>query len=121
MQARKRQFAAAIRQARDRLAEAYAAGLPRDALLAAKRAEFDELRARYGAIIPAEPNNAFLVSVALYSELVPAFERILAEERGDLARFYERVRRLAAMDKAGRTVALGQRDVDVLEKRRPGA
>ena len=120
-QARKHRFAARVKQARDRLAEVYAAGLPREALVRAKREEFDRLRAEYGAIIPAEPNNAFLVSIALYSELVPAFERLLAGQQGDLGRFYEKVRALAALDKAGRTLALGQRDVDELEKRRPGA
>lgn len=120
-QARKQRFAARVKEARDRLAEVYAAGLTREVLVQAKREEFDRLRAEYGAIIPAEPNNAFLVSIALYSDLVPAFERLLAAEQGDLGRFYEKVRALAAMDKAGRSLALGQRDVDELEKRRPGA
>ena len=116
-QERKRQFAARIKQARDRLAAVYAAGLPRAALLDAKRAEFERLRAEYGAIIPAEPNNAFLASIALYSELVPAFERLLAEQGGDLGRFYEKARALAALDKAERTLALGQRGVDDLPER----
>ena len=120
-QARKREFAAAVKEARDRLAKVYAAGLPSSELLAAKRAEFERLRARYGAIIPAEPNNAFLVSIALYSELVPAFERVLAAQNHDLGRFYEKVRALAALDKAGRTVALGERNVDDPQERRPGA
>jgi len=120
-QARKRAFAASVKEARDRLAGAYAAGLPRHELLAAKRAEFERLRAQYGAIIPAEPNNAFLVSIALYSELVPAFERVLAAQDHDLGRFYEKVRALAALDKAGRTVALGEGNVDDLQERRPGA
>ena len=121
VQARKRELAAGVQEARDRLAKAYAAGLPRNELLAAKRAEFGRLRERYGAIIPAEPNNAFLVSIALYSELVPAFERVLATQDHDLGRFYEKVRALAALDKAGRTVALGERNVDDLQERRPGA
>jgi predicted aminopeptidase len=120
-QARKRAFAASIKEARDRLAQVYAAGLPRGQLLAAKRAEFERLRAQYGGIIPAEPNNAFLVSIALYSELVPAFERVLAAQDHDLGRFYEKVRALAALDKAGRTVALGEGNVDDLQERRPGA
>ena len=97
-QARKRAFAASVKEARDRLAQVYAAGLPRHQLLAAKHAEFERLRARYGAIVPAEPNNAFLVSIALYSELVPAFERVLAAQDHDLGRFYEKVRALAALD-----------------------
>jgi predicted aminopeptidase len=41
------------------------------------------------------PNNALLASFATYSELVPAFERLLAAEGGDLERFYARVRTLA--------------------------
>jgi predicted aminopeptidase len=94
-QARKRLFAARVQQTRERLAVIYAAGTSREAMLEQKRAEFDRLRADFGAIIPAEPSNAFLVSVALYTELVPAFERLLAES-GSLEKFYERVRKLAA-------------------------
>jgi len=120
-QARKREFAATVKAARERLARVYAAGLPRAELEAAKRAEFAALRARYGAIVPAEPTNAFLVSVALYSDLVPAFERVLAGEGGDLRRFYERVRALAALDKGRRMLALGQGDVDHAKEGRPGA
>ena len=37
--------------------------------LSTKREEFDKLRAKYPSIVPAEPNNAFLVSIALYNEL----------------------------------------------------
>lgn len=39
-------------------------------------------------------NNAKLGSVAAYTRLVPAFQRLLAEEKGDLARFYEEARAL---------------------------
>ena len=119
VQARKRQFADRIKQARERLARVYAAGLAREALVAAKRAEFEQLRKEYGAIIPEDPNNAFLASIALYSELVPAFERVLAEQGGDLGRFYAKAQALAALDKAGRIAALGQRDIDDLAERGP--
>jgi predicted aminopeptidase len=44
------------------------------------------------------PNNALLAAHATYTALVPAFEKLLAEEGGDLPRFYERVR---ALVKAG--------------------
>lgn len=100
-QARKRQFAARVQQTRERLAAIYAAGSSREAMLEQKRAEFDRLRADYGAIIPPEPSNAFLVSIALYTELVPAFERLLAES-GSLEKFYERVRKLAASGRSSR-------------------
>jgi predicted aminopeptidase len=43
---------------------------------------------------PAEPNNAFLVSIALYTELVPAFEASARGSGGDLE---ELLRRCAAL------------------------
>jgi predicted aminopeptidase len=48
------------------------------------------------------PNNAQLASVAVYSQLVPAFEALLVREGGDLAGFYAAVRELAALPKAER-------------------
>ncbi len=44
-------------------------------------------------------NNANLASVALYHGLVPQFQRLLAHHDGDLAAFYEEVKKLAALDK----------------------
>jgi predicted aminopeptidase len=92
-QARKREFAERISQARERLAAAYKMDLPREAKLEHKRGEWERLRVSYPAL-PPEPNNAFLVSVAVYTELVPAFEQLLAES-GSLESFYKRVKRLA--------------------------
>ena len=37
-----------------------------------------------------------LASFGTYTQLVPMFERLLAEEGGDLPRFYERVKKLAS-------------------------
>ncbi|HEV3008933.1 MAG TPA: aminopeptidase, partial [Burkholderiales bacterium] len=93
-QGRKRDLAARVSQARERLAAVYRMDLPREAMLEHKRREWDRLRAAYPAL-PAEPNNAFLVSIAVYTELVPAFERLLAES-GNLEDFYRRVKKLAA-------------------------
>jgi predicted aminopeptidase len=59
-----------------------------------KAQEFEALRKEYPNIVPAEPNNAFLVSVALYTELVPEFEQLLRES-GSLEAFYAQVRELA--------------------------
>jgi len=50
-------------------------------------------------------NNAHLASVATYFECVPAFQRLLAENDGDLPRFYAAVRALAR-EPAGRRRAL---------------
>jgi len=93
-QARKRELADRVSQARERLAAVYRMDLPREAMLEHKRGEWERLRALHPAL-PAEPNNAFLASIAVYTELVPAFERLLVES-GSLERFYARVKKLAA-------------------------
>jgi len=108
-QARKREFAARVAGTRARLAAAYREGLPREAMLERKRAELERLRAGYPAL-PADANNAYLASIAVYTELVPAFERLLADS-GSLEGFYARVRELAKS---------GKRDVDDFLVRRPG-
>jgi predicted aminopeptidase len=46
---------------------------------------------RYAAI---ELSNAVLASFATYTQLVPAFEKILVEEGGDMEKFYARVKKL---------------------------
>jgi len=105
-QLRRREFAARVRQARERLASIYAAGGSPENLATQKRGEFDRLRADYPAIVPAEPNNAFLVSIALYTEMVPAFERLLAACNGDLSEFYRRADKIGALPKDERPLAL---------------
>jgi predicted aminopeptidase len=94
LQARRQQFAQRVKEARTRLREVYQQGLPLDAMKQRKAEEFELLRKEYPNIVPAEPNNAFLVSVALYTELVPEFEQLLRES-GSLEAFYAQVRELA--------------------------
>jgi predicted aminopeptidase len=105
-QKRKRAFAAAVEDTRERLAALYASGLAPQAMRSRKRAEFERLRAGFPGAVPAEPNNAFLASVALYTEMAPGFERLLAECGGDLPKFYARVRELAQADRSARDTAL---------------
>jgi predicted aminopeptidase len=96
---------ALLEGARTRLARLYATPLAPEAMRARKRAEMAALRAalaRFPRLAAAEPNNAFLAAHAAYTRLVPEFERLLAEEGGDLARFYARVRKLAAAERASR-------------------
>jgi predicted aminopeptidase len=107
-QARKRAFAARVKETRERLAAIYASGKSPDEMRELKRAEFDRLRGAYPGVVPAEPNNAFLASIALYTEMVPAFERLLAEDGGNLGKFYARVRELAAADRSVRDTLLAQ-------------
>jgi predicted aminopeptidase len=106
-QARKRELAARIKETRERLKHIYAMQLSPEAMLEQKKGEFDRLHAAFPGIVPAEPNNAFLVSIALYNELVPAFERVLAES-GNLDAFYDRARRLAASGRAERDAVLAR-------------
>jgi predicted aminopeptidase len=105
-QARRRELAARVQALRQRLEAVYQSDIPPEQKLRLKAEEFAKLRTDYGRIVPAEPNNAFLVSIAVYTELVPAFERLLAQTGGDLPAFYKRVRELAAMDKRARDTAL---------------
>ena len=53
-----------------------------------------------------QPNNAAIAAIGLYTDRVPAFRELLREVNGDLPRFYERVRALAAMPKRERDHAL---------------
>src|SRR5882672_12484137 len=82
-QQRKREFYARVQETRERLKTIYASHLPREQMLEQKRGELERLRAAFPNVVPAEPNNAFLVSVALYTELVPPFERLLAASGGN--------------------------------------
>jgi predicted aminopeptidase len=96
-QARKRELAARIKETRERLNLIYTSSATDAQKLEQKRAEFDRLRASFPQFVPAEPNNAFLVSIALYNELVPALERVLAASP-NLDDFYARARALAASE-----------------------
>lgn len=106
VQARRRQLAARVEAMRKHLEAVYQSDIPAEQKLRLKAEEFAKLRADYGKIVPAEPNNAFLVSISVYTELVPAFERLLAQAGGNLPAFYKKVRELAAMDKSARDAAL---------------
>lgn len=96
-QARKRELAARVKETRERLKMVYESKLTDEQKLEQKRGEFERLRATFPQFVPAEPNNAFLVSIALYNELVPALERVLAAS-GSLDGFYAKARALAASE-----------------------
>jgi predicted aminopeptidase len=106
-QERKRDLAARIKDTRARLKTIYAAKLTPGQMEEQKKGEFDRLRALYPTFVPAEPNNAFLVSIALYNEFVPALERLLAES-GGLDAFYDRARKLAHDDRKQRDALLAK-------------
>lgn len=108
-QLRKREFAAAVEATRKRLAALYASKIPEQAMIEQKREEFARLRGQFGPIVPVEPNNAFLVSISVYTQLVPGFERLLAEAGGKLPAFYAKVQELAATERSSRDLLLARR------------
>jgi predicted aminopeptidase len=105
-QARKRELAAAVEAMRERLDAVYRSKAQAEEKKRVKTEEFARLRATFGNFVPAEPNNAFLVSISVYTQLVPGFERLLAKSGGNLPAFYKRVRELANDDKSARELAL---------------
>ncbi len=113
------EFVALILKYRATLEEYYRQGLPADAkrlgkarLLAEMDEEYRRLKVSWGGFagydrwFSGKPNNATLVSVALYTELVPAFRALLLREGGDLPRFYATVRALAKEPKDERDARL---------------
>lgn len=109
-QARRQRFVDAVKDTRTRLAAIYKDPVAPEILRERKADEYGKLRARYPSLVPPEPNNAFLVSIALYTELVPEFEALLRES-GSLEAFYSKARELAKSS--------GQRNVDDLPEGRP--
>ena len=79
----------------------------------AMRAEYRVIKAeRWGGVpgydrwFAQEINNATFASVGFYRGLVPGFMALLAQQDGDLTRFYAEVRRLATLTPAERRAAL---------------
>ena len=104
-----------------RLAELYREPLPAEAMRARKVQVFAQMHADYLALKQSwggfsgydwwfdQPlNNAQLASVAIYTQLVPAFEALLRSRGGDLPAFYKEVKRLAALPQSDRDAALKQ-------------
>jgi predicted aminopeptidase len=112
-------FVGLILSARDELDQIYASPLPDEArrrakagVLAGVVTRYQDLRRAWGGYSGydrwfAQPlTNAHVASVATYTELVPGFERLLAESGGNLPRFYAAVKRLASADAAERARVL---------------
>lgn len=107
-QERARQFLATLEEFRGRLRALYRSRLAPEAMRERKRAEFEALGkflAAYPRLKDVEPNNALLASFATYTDMVPAFEKLLADEGGDLDRFYASVRAMAAGGAGGSSPA----------------
>lgn len=116
----KLEFIALVLKYRDRLKALYASDLAADEKRSQKEAAFTELKAEYGTLklswsgfagydrfFAGELNNAHIVPVATYSELVPAFRQLLAEKQGDFPKFYSAVREIGGLGKEKRAARLG--------------
>ncbi|HSD60670.1 MAG TPA: aminopeptidase [Burkholderiales bacterium] len=127
MQARKSQFVALVLEYRGRLDRVYAAPvsdaekrLRKRETLAALQQEYAGLKQSWGGYagydrwFAQDLGNAHLGSVAAYTQLVPAFQALLAEEGGDLPRFYDSVRRVSRLSGDERAARLAE-----LAARRP--
>lgn len=119
LQAMRRDFVALLGKYRTILEAYYRRDLPPERMRLGKArrfaemdAEYRQLKASWGGFagydrwFAGKPNNATLASVALYTELVPAFRALLAREGGDLPRFYAAVKALAKLPKDERDARL---------------
>lgn len=117
--ARREAFYALLLRYRNRLADWYATPRPAEQQIEGKTRLFAELDrdylalkkswggfAGYDRFFAGGANNAFLASIAAYTELVPAFEALLARDHDDLPRFYASVKNLAALNKSERDTQL---------------
>jgi predicted aminopeptidase len=118
---RERTFVAHVRRTRQELKALYETGrsLSPDTLRRQKAAAFQELQQRGRASedgrlqseAPAawlsQPlNNAWLNTISTYLDLVPAFDRLLAENGGDLERYFDAVEKLGGLDRNARKAEL---------------
>ncbi|MGH9577145.1 MAG: aminopeptidase [Terriglobales bacterium] len=104
-QERNRRYAGEIEQARARLGVLYRQRIAPDAMREKKRAEYAALKKVLESdprFRDAAPNNALLASFATYTQLVSTFEHLLAEEGGDLEKFYKKIKTLAANERSNR-------------------
>jgi predicted aminopeptidase len=118
---RQAEFAALMLKYRARLADFYAKPLAEAEKREGKRRLFEEMGGEYAALkvswggfagfdrlLARGLNNAFLVSIASYTELLPAFRALLAQSQGDLPAFYRAVREIAKLEKPERDARLAK-------------
>jgi len=112
-------FVTVVTAARDRLQELYKQPLAeadmRDRKMAIKaklRQQYQQLKEQwagydgYDAWFAQDLNNAQLAAVTTYRDNVPAFQRLLAAQGGDMAAFYRACVELGEMPAEQRTLAL---------------
>jgi predicted aminopeptidase len=119
MRGKHREFVALALKYRIRLAAFYGQPATAEERRAVKKQVFAEMQGEYRAlkaswggyagydrVVAQSANNAFLASVATYTEWLPAFRALLAQKKGDLAAFYAAAGELARLDRAERSARL---------------
>jgi predicted aminopeptidase len=130
---RKREFVELVARTRDTLGALYASDLPPESMRARKLQALDAMRREYQALKAgwggyagydgwfAQPvNNAQLASVAIYSQLVPGFQALLADNGGELPKFYDAVRAMTRLSAEQRRARLGGPAAPADERRAEG-
>ncbi|HJV94088.1 MAG TPA: aminopeptidase, partial [Azonexus sp.] len=118
-QRRREQFTELTMRYRDRLATVYRADTSAEVKRTAKAKALADMRQAYADLKASwggdgsydfwfanDLNNAKLSSLAVYTQLVPAFERLLAAESGDMRKFFTRVADLSHLSQNERLAAL---------------
>jgi len=118
-QQRKAVFTALVLQSRHRLEEVFDSSASDAEKRSAKaqvfaqlQSEFAKLKAtgngysRYDRWFAQHLNNAHLASVATYTQLVPAFQALLARQHGDMDKFYAAVKEIGKLPEAQRAARL---------------
>jgi predicted aminopeptidase len=118
-QQRQTDFVTLVTRARDHLQTAYAQAatdsdkqVRKTALQTELRQQYQQLKkqwngyAGFDAWFAQDLNNAQLAAVTTYRDHVPAFQRLLAEQGGDMAAFYRACAALGELPLAQRQVAL---------------
>jgi predicted aminopeptidase len=117
---KERAFIQLFANTRAQLGQLYASDLPQQEMGQRKAAVFAALTEKvralqsqqgdhyYDSWLKEGLNNAHLASIATYYQCVPGFERLLAEQGGDLQRFYAAARELSKQPRAIRHARLCQ-------------
>ena len=116
---RKTAFINLVLKYRDQLKQLYASPIPDGEKREKKAQTFTALKdeylllkaswsgyAGYDRFFDQQLNNAHLVPIATYSELVPGFRRLLAQNGGDFKRFYAAVAELGKLPRDERAARL---------------
>ncbi len=117
---RKQQFVDLLKKHRAELQRVFSQPTSDDEKRRGKVAVFEALQADYQVLrtswggwpgydrwFAQKPGNSHLASVATYTDAVPGFRRMLAEQGNELPKFFEAARALASVGKVQRDLQLG--------------